>query len=86
MSDSIDNNQQHNVALLNLESAEENENQPALHYIPNNGEISESTSRLDTSTNPLKKHNVSFRNDKNSENSQNDIEIVIEQDAKVVFY
>ena len=86
MSDSIDDNQQQNVALLNITSEEGNENQPGLPDIPGQGELIEASSKLSTSTNSLQQQNDSFPNDKTSENFKNETEIQIEQDAKVVCY
>ena len=85
MSDSIDNNQQQNLALLNLTSAEGNENQFTSPDQPVQGEIIEENCNLSTSTNSLQQQNASLLRDKKSD-SKEDIEITIEQDAKVICY
>ncbi len=79
MSDSNDDNQQHNVALLNPAPSEDNKNHPVLQDLPNSGEISVGRRRLSTSTSSLQEQNASLLNDENSKNSANDIEIVIEK-------
>ena len=91
MTDSIDNNQQPTVALLNLTSKEGNENQPALRDVPNNGESIETSSRLSTRTRFLQKQTASLRklrnfSRKNRENSKIDIDKIPEENEKVVFY